>query len=48
MKLLEVCYVKWYSVLELCKLLRVKSRKEFCSESSFYAAVIFSGIGNER
>jgi hypothetical protein len=29
MKLLEVCDVKWYNVLELCKLLGVTCRKEF-------------------
>jgi len=29
MKLLEVCDVKWYNVLELCKLLGVTGRKEF-------------------
>jgi len=29
MKLLEVCDVKWYNVLELCKLLGVKCRQEF-------------------
>jgi hypothetical protein len=29
MKLLKVCDVKWYNVLELCKLSGVTCRKEF-------------------